>query len=90
MEGLRVDEEDVDVGTAGDGCVGQRTSQLRSAAMRCAREVAQRYGKPLEATFRDTLSGDLARLQVWRRLRRLFPDLSLAEVDPVLDEALSP
>lgn len=90
MEGPRVDEADVGAGGVSDGCVGSRTSELRLAAMRFARELAQGRREPLEATFRDSLSGDVARLQVWRRLRRLFPDVTLAEAEPLLDEVLAP
>jgi hypothetical protein len=75
MEGPRVDEADVVAGGVSDGCVGSHTSELRLAAMRCARELAQ--GR------RDSL-------QVWRRLRRLFPDVTLAETEPLLDEVLAP
>jgi len=88
MEGPRVDDE-VGVGAERFGA-SIHTSELHLAAMRCARDVAERRGGPLAATFRDTLSGDVARLQVWRQLRRLFPDVTLAEAEPLLDEVLAP
>jgi hypothetical protein len=88
MEGPRVDEDEGASAERFGG--GIRTSELRLAAMRCARDIALARGEPLAATFRDTLSGDLARLQVWRQLRRLFPDVTLAEAEPVLDEVLAP
>jgi hypothetical protein len=88
MEGPRGDDDE-GAGAERFGR-GTRTNQLRLAAMRCARDVAQGRGEPLAATFRDTLSGDVARLQVWRQLRRLFPDVTLAEAGPILDEVLAP
>ncbi len=88
MVGPRVDDE-VGVGVERFG-TSIRTSELHLAAMRCARDVAQGRGEPLTSTFRDTLSGDVARLQVWRQLRRLFPDVTLAEAEPLLDEVLVP
>jgi len=89
MEGPSVDEHAVAVG-AESLAMGSRASELRSAAIRCARDVAHGRREPLTATFQDTLSGDVARLQVWRRLRRLFPDVTLAQAEPLLDEVLSP
>ena len=90
MAGPRVDEGDVGAGGASDRRLGSSTNELRLAAIRCARDVAHGQGEPLAATFRDTLTGDVARLQVWRRLRRLFPNVTLAEAEPVLDEVLAP
>ncbi len=88
MEDPSVDD-DAGVGAERIG-TGTRTSALRLAAIRCARDLAHGRGEPLTATFRDTLSGDVARLQVWRQLRRLFPDVTLAEAEPLLDEVLAP
>ena len=87
MAGPHVDEDGVVTACLG---LGMRASELRMAAIRLAREIAHESGEPLTATFRDTLSGDVARLQVWRRLRRLFPGVTFAEAEPFLDEVLAP
>jgi len=42
------------------------------------------------SAFEDTLSGDLARLQMRRRLRSAFPGISPAIVDRLIEELLTP
>ncbi|MEO6602050.1 MAG: hypothetical protein ABIQ16_19375, partial [Polyangiaceae bacterium] len=59
-------------------------------ALRAAREYATARGLGFVAAFGDTLSGDLARLQVLRRLRRSFPKVPPATLDDLIKELLTP
>jgi hypothetical protein len=59
-------------------------------ALRAGRQHAATCGLTLVSAFEDTLSGDLARLQVRRRLRRAFPGLSPKTVDELIEELLTP
>lgn len=65
-------------------------SSLRSSAIRFARSVAASRHEHLCQTFEDSLAGDLARLQVRRKLRHEFPELKADEVDALLEELLTP
>jgi hypothetical protein len=49
-------------------------------------------GDPVSALIAlpDDVEAVLEGLQVWRRLRRPFPNATLAEVKPLLDEVLVP
>jgi hypothetical protein len=40
--------------------------------------------------FEDCLAGDLARLQVRRKLRQEFPELKRDEVEALIEELLTP
>jgi hypothetical protein len=42
------------------------------------------------AAFEDTLSGDVARMQVLRRVRRSFPKVPRAALDELVEELLTP
>ena len=53
-------------------------SEVEVFALRAAREYATARGLKLVAAFEDTLSGDVARMQVLRRVRRSFPKVVLA------------
>jgi hypothetical protein len=41
-------------------------------------------------TFADNLSGDVARFQVWRRLRRRFPHAPPEVIEVLIEEVLMP
>ena len=65
-------------------------SDLRSRAFEVARQYAARRGERLCATFDDSLSGDLARFHVFRKLRRLFPDARADAIYSLLEEDFTP
>jgi hypothetical protein len=58
--------------------------------LRFGRQHAAACGLPFVSVFQDTLSGDLARLQVRRRLRSVFPSISPQTVDELIEELLTP
>ena len=66
------------------------TTSLRSNAIQLARSVAAARGEHLCTTFADSLSGDVARLQVWRRLRRRFPLATPEIIEVLIEEVLTP
>ena len=65
-------------------------SSLRSSTIRLAHGVAALRHEHLCKTFDDSLAGDLARLQVWRKLRHEFPDTKRDEIDALIEELLTP
>ena len=65
-------------------------SSLRSSTIRFARGVAASRHEHLCQTFEDSLAGDLARLQVRRKLRHEFPELKGDEVEALIEELLTP
>ena len=65
-------------------------SSLRSSTIRLARGVAASRHEHLCQTFEDSLAGDLARLQVRRKLRQEFPELKRDEVEALIEELLTP
>jgi hypothetical protein len=65
-------------------------SEVESFALRAAREYATAHGLRLVAAFEDTLSGDVARMQVLRRVRRSFPKVPRAALDELVEELLTP
>jgi hypothetical protein len=66
------------------------TNSLRSSTIRLARGVAAARHEHLCTTFEDSLTGDLARLQVWRRIRHEFPGMKPDEIDALIEELLTP
>jgi len=60
--------------------------ELRSAAKDVANDIASARGEQPSVTFAEGLAGEIARFQVWRRLRRMFPTTTLAEVEAILDD----
>jgi len=58
--------------------------------LRIGGQHASACGLAFVAAFGDTLSGDLARLQVRRRVRRAFPAMSPKSVDDLIEELLTP
>jgi hypothetical protein len=65
-------------------------NSLRSSTLRLARNFAASRHEHLCKTFEDSLAGDLARLQVWRKLRREFPKTEREEIDALIEELLTP
>jgi hypothetical protein len=65
-------------------------SEVETFALRTAREYATARGLNLVAAFEDTLSGDVARMQVLRRVRRSFPKVPRAALDELVEELLTP
>jgi hypothetical protein len=65
-------------------------SSIRSSTIRFAQGVAASRHEHLCQTFGDGLAGDVARLQVWRKLRREFPGITRDEIDALIEELLTP
>ena len=65
-------------------------SEVETFTLRAAREYATARGLRLVSAFEDTLSGDLARLQVRRKIRRSFPKVARDQVDELIEELLTP
>jgi hypothetical protein len=65
-------------------------TEAENLTLRLGREHAAACGLPLVSVFEDTLSGDLARLQVRRRIRRAFPGISPKAVEGLIEELLTP
>ena len=65
-------------------------TEAENFTIRAARQHAAACGVPFVSAFTDTLSGDLARLQVRRRLRGAFPGISPKTVDELIEELLTP
>ena len=63
---------------------------LRSTAFALARRSAARRGQRLVAAFDDTLSGDIARFQLLRMLRRRFPGLPVRRIAALIEEDFTP
>ena len=63
---------------------------LRSTAFALARCSAAGRGQRLVAAFDDTLSGDIARFQLLRMLRRRFPGLSVRRIAALIEEDFTP
>jgi len=65
-------------------------TEAETFTLRAGRQYAAACGQTLVSAFEDTLSGDLARLQMRRRLRSAFPGISRDIVDRLIDELLTP
>ena len=65
-------------------------SETETFTLRAGRQYAAACGQTLVSAFEDTLSGDLARLQMRRRLRSTFPGISSDRVDKLIEELLTP
>ena len=65
-------------------------TEAENFALRVGRQHASACGIAFVAAFGDTLSGDLARLQVRRRVRRAFPGMSAKSVEELIEELLTP
>ena len=65
-------------------------TEAENFALRVGRQHASACGVAFVAAFGDTLSGDLARLQVRRRVRRAFPGMSPKSVEELIEELLTP
>lgn len=63
---------------------------LRSTAFALARRSAAARGQRLVAAFDDTLSGDIARFQLLRMLRRRFPELPARRIAALIEEDFTP
>lgn len=60
--------------------------ELRGAAEDVANDIASARGEQRSVTFVEGLAGEIARFPLWRRLRRMFPTTTLAEVEAILDD----
>lgn len=65
-------------------------TEAENFTIRVGRQHASACGVAFVAAFEDTLSGDLARLQVRRRVRRAFPGMSPKSVEELIEELLTP
>ena len=65
-------------------------TEAEDFALRAGRQHATACGLAFVSAFGDTLSGDLARFQVQRRLRRAFPGISAKTVEELIEELLTP
>lgn len=69
---------------------GHRRHPVTAAAIKLGRVVARERSVSFAGLFRDTLPGDLARLEVLRRLRKQFPESTSTERDDAIREGLTP
>ena len=65
-------------------------NETATFTLRAGRQYAAACGQTLVSTFDDTLSGDLARLQIRQRIRKAFPGISRDTIDNLLEELLTP
>jgi len=65
-------------------------SETEACAIRAGRQYAAACGQTLVSTFEDTLWGDLARLQMRRRIRDAFPGIARGTVEKLIVELLTP
>ena len=65
-------------------------TEAENFTLRVGRQHASACGVAFVAAFEDTLSGDLARMQVRRRVRRAFPGMSAKSVEELIEELLTP
>ena len=65
-------------------------TEAANFTLRVGRQHASACGVAFVAAFGDTLSGDLARLQVRRRVQRAFPGMSSKNVEELIEELLTP
>jgi hypothetical protein len=65
-------------------------SETEKFTLRVGRQYAVERGITFVSAFNDTLSGDLARLEAARRLRRAFPGISSVSIDQLVEELLTP
>ena len=65
-------------------------TEAETFTLRAGRQHAATCGLPFAAAFQDTLAGDLARLQVRRRLRNAFPGISPQIAEDLIEELLTP
>jgi len=63
---------------------------VRASAFAIARAYAGERGLPVRLAFDDSLSGDLARLHLMRRLRIAFPMTPIRAVDELIEEVFTP
>lgn len=66
------------------------SSDLRGTTLRLAYRLARARGERICTTFADTFTGDLARLAVGRKLRKLFPNASPTQLETAIVEWLTP
>ncbi len=65
-------------------------SEVETFAIRAAREYARMRGLRLIVAFDDSLWGDVARLQILRRIRQSYPALPKGELDALVEGLLTP
>jgi hypothetical protein len=92
----------VDLGVKRVGCSGSAPARYRNFAYKAtiplaeavatqlATELSARAGASRRVLFDNTLAGDLARLEVRRRLRVEFPELTAEQREAVIVEVLTP
>ena len=66
------------------------SDDLRLSALRAARAYAGARRLHIVIAFGDTLAGDLARLQVFRRMRQQFPTTPRFVLEDAVEELLTP
>jgi len=62
------------------------TNAQRQALLRLGHEIARREQVPIQVAFADSWTGDVARFEVRRRLRRDYPGQSAAQRDRLIQE----
>lgn len=65
-------------------------SETETFTIRAGRQYAAACGQTLVSTFEDTLWGDLARLQMRRRIQSAFPGIARGTVQKLIEELLTP
>ena len=65
-------------------------SEAETFTIRAGRQYAAACGETLVSAFEDTLWGDLARLQMRRRIRSAFPGIARGTVEALIEELLTP
>lgn len=65
-------------------------TEAENFTLRAGRQHAADCRQRFTSAFADTLSGDLARLQVRRRIRRAFPAISSKTLEELIEELLTP
>ena len=65
-------------------------NSIRHSAFAIARAYSAEQGLPIRLAFDDSLTGDLARMHLLRRLRLAFPTTPTNTVDELIEEDFTP
>ena len=65
-------------------------SETERFTLHAGRQYAAACGQTLVSAFEDSLWGDLARLQMRRRIRSAFPGIASGSVEKLITELLTP
>ena len=63
---------------------------LRLSTIRIARDLAAPRGQRFCEVFADSLAGDLARLEIRRKLRRALPGVEGEIIETLIEDLLTP